>query len=79
MFGYPELDASLNTSWFLGVMAFPKPTRHSTLNNRNFGIETMAITIAIVLRTIPERQIFRFPIVFAIVVQDSMPLRFYVN
>ena len=66
MFGYPDLDAGLNISWFLGVMAFPKAMRHSTLNNRNSGLETMAITIVIVLRTIPERQIFTFPIVLAI-------------
>ena len=33
VFGYPDLDAGLNISWFLGVMAFPKPMRHSTLNN----------------------------------------------
>ena len=46
---------------------FPKPMRHSTLNNRNSGLETMAITIVIVLRTIPKRQIFTFPIVLAIV------------
>ena len=67
MFGYPDLDAGINISWFLGVMAFPKPMRDSTLNNRNSGLETMAITIVIVLRTIPERQILTFPIVLAIV------------
>ena len=67
MFGYPDLDAGLNISWFLGVMAFPKPMRHSTLSNRNSGLETMAITIVIVLRTIPERQMITFPIVHAIV------------
>ena len=48
MFGYPDMDASLNISWFLGVMAFPTPMRHSALNNRNSGLETMAITIVIV-------------------------------
>ena len=67
MFGYPDLDAGVNISWFLRVMAFPKAMRHSTLNNRNSGLETMAMTIVIVLRTIPERQIFTFPIVLAIV------------
>ena len=43
----------------------------------------MVITIVMVLRTIPERQIFMFPIVLSIVhplavfmVQDSMSLRF---
>ena len=66
MFGYPDLDAGLNISWFLGVMAFLRPMRHSTLNNRNSGLEIMAITIMIVLRTIPVRQIFTFPIVLAI-------------
>ena len=58
MFGYPDLDGGWNVSWFLGVMAFPKPMRHSTLNNRNSWLETMATTIVIVLRTIQERQIF---------------------
>ena len=67
MFGHPDLDAALDISWFLEVMAFPTLMRHSTLNNRNSGLETMAITIVIVLRTIPERQIFTFPIVLAIV------------
>ena len=83
MFGYPDLDAGLNTSRFLKVIAFPKPMKLSTLNNRDSGLETMAITIVIVLTTIPEWQIFTFPIVLAIVlftafslVQDSMPLRF---
>ena len=28
MFGYPDLDAGLNISWFLGVMEFPKSMRH---------------------------------------------------
>ena len=56
MFGYPDLDAGLNTSQFLKVIAFPKPMRHSILNNRDSGLETMAITIVIVLTTIPERQ-----------------------
>ena len=60
MFEYPDLDAGLNISRSLGVMAFPKQMRHSTLNNRNSGLETMAVTIVIVLRTIPERQILRF-------------------
>ena len=67
MFGDPDLDAGLNISWFLEVMAFPKPMRHSTLNNRNSVLETIAVTIVIVLRTIPEGQIFTFPIVLAIV------------
>ena len=67
MFGYPDLDAGLNIPWFPGVMAFLKPMRPSTLNNRDSGFETMAITIVIVLRTIPERQIFTFLIVLAIV------------
>ena len=67
MFGDPDLDAGLNISWFLEVMAFPKPMRHSTLNNGDSGLETIAITIVIVLGTIPERQIFTFPIVLAIV------------
>ena len=67
MFGYPDLDAGLNTSRFLKVIAFPKPMRHSTLNNRDSGLETIAITIVIVVTTIPERQIFTFPIVLAIV------------
>ena len=67
MFGHPDLDAGLNTSRFLKVIAFPKPMRHSTLSNRDSGLETMAITIVIVLTTIPERQIFTSPIVLAIV------------
>ena len=71
MVGYPDLGAGLNISWFLGVMAFPKPMRHSTLNNRNSGLETMAITIVIVLRTIPERRIFTFPIDLAIVLTSQ--------
>ena len=48
MFGYPDLDAGLNISMFLEVMAFRKPMRHSTLNNRDSGLETMAITKMIV-------------------------------
>ena len=86
MLGYPDLDAGLNISWFLGVMAFPKLMKHSTLNNRNSGLETIAITIVIVLRTIPERQIFTFPIVLAIVLtlqflwfKIQCPFDFYVN
>ena len=67
MFVYPDLDAGWNISWFLEVMAFPKPMRHSNLNDRDSGLETIAITIVIVLRTIPEREIFTFPIVLAIV------------
>ena len=51
MFGYPDLDAGWNISWFLGVMAFPKQMKHSTLNNRISGQETMAIKIMIVVRT----------------------------
>ena len=66
MFGYPDLDAGLNISWLLEVMAFPKPMKHSTLNSRDSELKTMAITIVIVLTTIPERQIFTFPIVLAI-------------
>ena len=54
MFGYPDLDAGLNTSRFLKVIAFPKPMRHSPLNNRDSGLETIAITIVIVVTTIPE-------------------------
>ena len=73
MFGYPDLDAGLNTSWFLKVIAFQKPMRHSTLSNRDSGLETMAITIVIVLTTIPERQIFTFPIVLAIVLSPQFP------
>ena len=56
------------------------------LNNRNSGLETMAITKVIVLRTIPERQIFTFPIVLAIVLTPQFlwfkiqcPFDFYVN
>ena len=86
MFGDPDLDAGLNISWFLGVMAFPKPMRHSTLNNRNSGLETMGKLIVIVLRMIPERQIFTFPIVLAIVLTPQFlwfkiqcPFDFYVN
>ena len=86
MFGYPDLDAGLNIAWFLGVMAFTKPMKHSTLNNSNSGLETMAVTIVIVLRTIPERQIFTFPIVLAIVLTPQFlwfkiqcPVDFYVN
>ena len=67
MFGYPVLDAGLNISWFLGVMAFPKPMRHLTLNNRNSGRETIVITIVIVVGTIPERQISTFSILLAMV------------
>ena len=71
MFGYPDFDAGLNISWFFEVMAFPKPMRHSTLNNRDSGVETMAITIVIVLTTIPMRQIFMFPTVHAIVLRRT--------
>ena len=45
MFGYPDLDAGLNTLRFLKVIASPKPMRHSTLNNRDSGLETMAIMV----------------------------------
>ena len=86
MFGYSDLDAGLNTSRFLKVIAFPKPMRHSTLNNRDSRLETMAITIVIVLTTIPERQIFTFPIVLAIVLPPQFlwfkiqcPFDFFVN
>ena len=86
MFGHPNLDAGFDISWFPGIMAFPAPMRHSTLNNRNSGLETMAITIVIVLRTILERQIFTFPIVLAIVLTPQFlwfkiqcPFDFYVN
>ena len=86
IFGYPDLDDGLNISWFLGVMAFPKPMRHSTLDNRNSGRETMAITIVIVLRTTPEWQIFTLPIVLAIVLLPQFlwfkiqcPFDFYVD
>ena len=86
MFGYPDLDAGLNTSRFLKVIAFPKPMRHSTFNNRDSGLETMATTIVIVLTTIPERQIFTFPIVLAIVLPQQLlwfkiqwPFDFFVN
>ena len=86
LFGYPDLDAGLNTSRFLKVIAFPKPMRHSTLNNRDSGLETMAITIVIVLTTIPERQIFTFPIVLAVVLSPQFlwfkiqcPFDFFVN
>ena len=85
MFGYPDLDAGLSISWFLGVMELPKPMKHSTLNNGNSGLETMAITVVIVLRKIPERQIFTFPIVLAIVITPQFlwfkiqcPFDFYV-
>ena len=44
-----------------------KTDGYSTLNNRNSELETLAITIVIVLRTIPEQQIFTFPIVLTIV------------
>ena len=77
---YPDLDAGLNISWFLEIMAFPKPMRHSTLNNRDSRLETMARTIVIVLTTIPERQIFTFPIVLAIVLPPQfLPFDLYVN
>ena len=86
MFGYPDLDAGSNTSRFLKVIAFPKPMRHSTLNSRDSGLETMAITIVIVLTMIPERQIFTFPIVLAIVLPPQFlwfkiqcPFDFFVN
>ena len=86
MFGYPDLDAGLNISWFLEVMAFPKPIRHSTLNNRDSGLETIAITKVIVSGTIPERQISTFPIVLAIVrppqflwFKIQYPFDFFVN
>ena len=68
MFGYPDLDAGLNTSRFLKVIAFPKPMRHSTLNNTDSGLETMAMTIVIVLTKISELQIFTLQITFRIVV-----------
>ena len=74
MFGYPDLDTCLNISWFLEVMAFPKPMRHSTLNKGDSRLEKIAITIVIVLRTIPERQIFTFPIVLAIVLPPQFLL-----
>ena len=83
MFGYPDLDAGLNSSRFLKVIAFTKPKRHSTLNNGDSGLETMAITIVIVLTTIPERQSIYVsncscycPSTAVSLVQDSMPLRF---
>ena len=86
MFEYPDLDAGINISWFLGVLAFPKPMRHSDLNNRNSGLKKMAITKVIVLRKIPERQIYTFPIVLAIVLTLQLlwfkircPFDFYVN
>ena len=55
------------------------------LNDRKkSGRETIVITIAIVLRTIPERQIFTFPIVLVIVLQPQFlwfkiqcPFNFY--
>ena len=46
MLGYPDFDAGLNISRFLEVMAFPKPMRQSTINNRDSGLETMAIALA---------------------------------
>ena len=83
MFGYPDLDAGLNILCFLGVMTFPKPMRHSTLNNRDSGLETMAITIVIVLRTIPRTANIYFsnrscycPSTAVSLVQNSRPLRF---
>ena len=82
MFVHPDLDAGLNISCFLEVMAFPKQTRHSTLNNRDSGLETMAITIVTVLRSIPAANIYVsnyscYCHSTAIsLVQDSMPLRF---
>ena len=61
-------------------------TDEATLNNRNSGLETMAIAKVIVLRTIPERQIFTFPIVLAIVLPSQFlwfkiqcPFDFYVD
>ena len=86
MFGYPDLDAGLNISWFLGVMAFPKPMGRSTLNNRNSGLDTMAMTIVYCFKNIPERQLFTFPIVLAIVLTPQFlwfkiqcPFDFLVN
>ena len=86
MFGYPDLDAGLNISWFLEVMAFPKPMRHSTLKNRDSGLETIAITIVITIGTIPEGQKLSLPIVLAIVLPPQFlwfnfqcPFDFYVN
>ena len=86
MFGYPDLDAGLNTSWFLKIMAFPKPMRHSTLNNCDSGLEAVSLTIVIVLRTIPEGQTFTFPIVLAIVLPPQFlwfkiqcPFDFFMN
>ena len=80
------LALRLNISWFLGVMAFPKPMRHLTLNNRNSVRETMVITIMIVVRTMPERQISTFQIVLAIVLPPQFlwfkiqcSFDFYVN
>ena len=83
MFGYRDLDAGLNTSRFLKVIAFPKPMRHSTLNNRDSRLKTMAITIVIVLTTIPRAANIYVsncscycPSTAVSLVQDSMPLRF---
>ena len=79
MFGYPDLDAGLNTSRFLKVIAFPKPMRHSTLNNRDSGLETMAITIVNDPRAaniyVSNCSCY-CPFTAVSLVQDSMPLRF---
>ena len=65
---------------------FSKTDEALNLNNRNSALETMAITIVIVLRTIPEGQIFTFQIVLAIVCPPQFlwfkiqcPFDFYVN
>ena len=83
MFGYPDLDAGLNTSRFLKVIAFPKPMRHSTSNNGDSGLETMAITIVIFFNNDPRAANIYVsdcscycPSTAVSLVQDSMPLRF---
>ena len=74
MLGYPRLDACLNISWFLEVMASPKTTTDQTLNNRNSGRETIVLTTVIVVRTIPKFQVLAFPIVPAIVLPTQFLL-----
>ena len=60
--GYQTLSRLLASGY--GLAKTDEALNH---NNRNSGSETMAITILIVLRTIPERQIFTCPMVLVIV------------
>ena len=80
-FGCPFKYLTVSQSYSLS-----KTDEALNLNSRDSGLETMAITIVIVLTMIPERQIFTFPIVLAIVLPPQFlwfkiqcPFDFFVN